>query len=73
MFFLAVHLAPQGDGHFAGGAAQQAVAISYKMKVQKIEPANMQDLQSLLGILGLSPANNLFSAELAHVCEGAGC
>ena len=47
IFFLAIHLAPTGDyTNFS-----QQLKISYKLKVTKIEPANIQDLKALIGVV----------------------
>jgi hypothetical protein len=65
VFFLAVHLAPigatTGDSVQPPNAPQQyadfrqKVKASYKLAVTKIEPANIQDLKALVGIILKSP------------------
>jgi hypothetical protein len=64
VLLLAVHLAPikTMDPHGADCSSvpssdyckfKEAVAMSYKLKVQKVEPANVQDLTALLPVLGV--------------------
>jgi hypothetical protein len=65
VFFLAIHLAPTIFDPKTGKPSttadnptasdfdefQQQVKVSYKLKVTKVEPANQQDLEALIGIL----------------------
>jgi hypothetical protein len=52
-FFLAIHMAPAGQ--YAD--FKKTVKIMYKLKVQKIEPANVQDFKALVGVVtGVVPA-----------------
>jgi hypothetical protein len=59
VFFLAVHLAPMqspATGSNLPGPSDylnfhQAVELSYKLKVSKVEPVNIQDLKAFLGVL----------------------
>jgi hypothetical protein len=76
VFFLAIHLAPMqppaagstGPGQSDYANFRQAVEVSYKLKVSKVEPANVQDLKAFLGVLtgaggaaaaGAAPNKNL--------------
>lgn len=49
VFFLAVHLAPEGD--YSNFSDTNKLKISYKVKATKVEPANIQDLKALIGIV----------------------
>lgn len=46
VLFLAVHLGPSEDPDFA-----KDVSISYKLSAKNIEPANIQDLKALIGVV----------------------
>jgi len=47
VFFLAIHLAPEGDyANFS-----QNVKLQYKLAVTKLEPANIQDFKALIGVI----------------------
>jgi hypothetical protein len=55
VFFLAIHLGPvKSAADYA--AFRAAVKINYKVSVTKVEPANIQDLQALYGVIGLGTA-----------------
>lgn len=62
-YFLAIHLAPKAhkDPRDQFEDFQKNVRISYKLKVQKIEPANLQDFKALVGVVG----GIVFAEELA--------
>ncbi len=46
VLFLAVHLGPSEDPDFL-----KEVSISYKLSAKNIEPANIQDLKALIGVV----------------------
>lgn len=51
VFFLAIHLAPQGNY----AQFKEALSVAYKMSVQKLEPINLQDLQALGNVVSPVP------------------
>ena len=51
VLFLAVHLGPSEDPDFV-----KQVSISYKLSAKNIEPANIQDLKALIGVVTGSSA-----------------
>jgi hypothetical protein len=59
VYFLAIHLAPSGDySDFA-----QKVRVAYKFQVKDLVPANVQDLQAFIGVVGGAPSGSTGGEE----------